>query len=188
MGQGILHEVSELGVRGVFASLFDQGACSPKSDSPRRARTPRVPPLRDGTHERRGGKRATSKLSRRVVPRARRKVNFSHAGKMGDSEVGYDKDRRTPFGLESLIHIQPQNQRLCRVTVQSGQSFSCSRVPLALRSAVTPARSLQQARVPASPRSAYPCLFAENISAEKKGPAYAGPSLLKRVVLFMGTS
>src|SRR5437016_13430413 len=40
---------SALGVRGVFASLFDQGGCSPKSDSPRRARTPTIPRLRDET-------------------------------------------------------------------------------------------------------------------------------------------
>jgi hypothetical protein len=42
-------KISELGVRGVFASLFDQGASFPKSDSPRRARTPKVPRLRDET-------------------------------------------------------------------------------------------------------------------------------------------
>jgi hypothetical protein len=43
-----------------------------------------------------------------------------------DSEVGYDKDRRTPFALESLIHFQLQNQRSCCLGVQSGQTFSCS--------------------------------------------------------------
>ena len=31
-------------------------------------------------------------------------------------------------------------------------------------------------------------IFAENINAGKKGPACAGPSLLKRAVFFMGTS
>src|SRR6266705_12949 len=47
-GSAASRKLSELG-GGVFASLFDQGVCFPKSDSPRRARTPKVPPLRDKT-------------------------------------------------------------------------------------------------------------------------------------------
>jgi hypothetical protein len=32
-GSAASRKLSELGVRGVFASLFDQGGCSPKSDA-----------------------------------------------------------------------------------------------------------------------------------------------------------
>src|SRR6266478_6449089 len=32
-GSAASRKLSELGVRGVFASLFDQGACSPKGDA-----------------------------------------------------------------------------------------------------------------------------------------------------------
>src|SRR5947207_5839605 len=48
-GSAASRKLSELGVGGVFAPLFDQEACFPKSDSPRRARTPKVPRLRDKT-------------------------------------------------------------------------------------------------------------------------------------------
>ena len=44
-------KLSELGVRGVFASLFDQRPSSPKATRGR-VRTPKVPRLRDETQRR----------------------------------------------------------------------------------------------------------------------------------------